>query len=70
VRHGGFEAKYPDAKGYVAASLPGYTRDGRTAYVSFFSGPGGIHGGPSGEFLFAYREGRWTLIWRRMSQAM
>jgi hypothetical protein len=60
---GEFGRKYPDVRAYLNVSLPGYSIDGKTACVQFHSGPGDIHAGPQGYFVFTHRDGRWRLKW-------
>lgn len=67
---GSFRGKYPDTKGYLFVSLPGYSKDAKTVGIHFDSGPGHIHGGPSGDYVFTYRSGRWVFRCRRLLHGM
>ncbi len=60
-----FIKKYPKAWGYVWASRPGYSKDGRSAAICFEGGPNGQHGLDWTYFLI--RNGkRWEVKWRHL----
>jgi hypothetical protein len=57
-----FSSQFPNARGYVAARLPGYSRDGLTALVYFSFGP--TAHGARGYYLLKKVRGRWEIIER------
>jgi len=60
-----FPKVFPSAKGWVRTRLPGYSADGRYAYVEC-----GLHPaahGASGYFMLRKENGQWTVFWRRVS---
>ena len=57
-----FEKKFPDAKGYVSAWLPGYSKDGNTAVVKVVFGP--TAHGATATYLLINQDGRWKVKWR------
>jgi hypothetical protein len=58
-----FLEKHPKARCWVAETLPGYSRDGRTAVVLFRIGPH-PHGAAWLYQLALFQE-RWNVAWRR-----
>lgn len=60
-----FETAYPDAKGWVEARLPGYSRDGRLAVVRGFVGP--TAHGATVTYLLEKDGETWTVRWRFLS---
>ncbi len=58
----GFSFQFPKARGYVETRLPGYSRDGLTALVSFSFGP--TAHGAVGFYLLKKVAGRWEIIER------
>lgn len=66
---GRFGREHPDVKALILAGLPGYSKDGRTAYVSFSYSPGGVHGS-GGSMIFRYIDGRWVVAWMRRGSNM
>ncbi len=58
-----FLKTYPTAWGYVWASHPGYSRDGKLAFVHLGGGPNGIHG-LYWEYMLARDKKRWVILWR------
>ena len=60
-----FLRKYPRAWGFVWASRPGYSKDGKSAAICFEGGPNGQHGMDWTYFLT--RNGkRWEVNWRHL----
>ena len=60
-----FIRKYPKAWGYVWASRPGYSKDGKSAAICFEGGPNGDHGMDWTYFL-ARNGNRWVVKWRHL----
>ncbi len=58
-----FNEKYPDARGYVKAWLPGFSKDGNTAVVRVRFGPS-AHGATA-TYMLIKQDGRWRVKWRR-----
>jgi hypothetical protein len=59
-----FERKYPEARGYVEAWLPGYSKDRQTAVLRLWYGP--TSHGATATYLLVKKGGRWTVVWSRM----
>jgi hypothetical protein len=59
-----FEKRFPDAKGYIKAWLPGYSRDGRTAVLRFRVGP--TPHGAVGTYFFEKSNGLWKVKWKHI----
>jgi hypothetical protein len=60
----GFYSRFPDASGYVETWLPGYSRDGQTALLSFTFGPN-PHGAV-GCYVLRKTNGCWKISERRI----
>jgi hypothetical protein len=60
----GFAAQFPNARGYVEPFLPGYSRDGQTAYFRFFFGP--PRRSAMGFYLLKKVKGRWEIAWKQL----
>jgi hypothetical protein len=58
----GFGGVFPDARGYVELSLPGYSRGGQTALFHFTFGP--TPHGAVGDYLLSRVKGRWEIVGR------
>lgn len=65
LRRDEFEEKYPDARGYAEAWLPGFSKDGRTAVLRAYFGP--TPHGATATYLLEKRDGRWTVVWRKVA---
>jgi hypothetical protein len=63
--YGEFERKYPDSAGYVEAWLPGYSKDGQTAILRASFGP--TPHGATTTYMLAWKNGRWTVVWRKVA---
>jgi hypothetical protein len=59
----GFERRYTKAWGYVRPHLPGYSKDGDSAFVIFDGGPNGMHG-LNWYYMLGWEGGRWVVRWR------
>jgi hypothetical protein len=57
-----FRNAYPDARGYVIAWLPGYSKDKKTALLHFLVGPS-AHGAV-GTYLLTSDGKKWAIKWR------
>jgi len=64
-RFGEFERKHPDARGYVEAWLPGYSKDGQTAVLRAWFGP--TSHGATATYMLANKKGRWAIVWRKVA---
>jgi hypothetical protein len=56
-----FAEAFPDARGYVQAFLPGYSRDGRLALFYFHFGP--TPHGAVGCYLISRETATWKIVW-------
>lgn len=65
VEFDSFEERYPDAKAFVFAWLPGYAKDGRTAILRFYFGP--TSHGATGIYFLTKVDGKWTIKWRSVA---
>ena len=64
-RFGKFEEKYPNAQAYVETWLPGYSKDGQSAVLRTSFGP--TPHGATATYMLAKKDGRWTVVWRKVS---
>jgi hypothetical protein len=60
-----FSGKYADARGYVEAWLPGYSKDRQTAVLRAWFGP--TAHGATVTYLLAKKKGKWTVVWRKVA---
>lgn len=58
------DTQFPKARGYVETRLPGYSRDGQNALLSFTFGP--TPHGAVGFYLLKRVNGRWEIIMRSL----
>ncbi len=61
-----FGGQFPNARGYVYAVLPGYSRDGREAVILFAFGPN--EHAAVGCYSLKRVNGRWEIVWREILQ--
>jgi hypothetical protein len=62
---GEFSSKYADARGYVEAWLPGYSKDRQTAVLRAWFGP--TAHGATVTYLLVKKKGKWTVGWRKVA---
>ena len=60
-----FGKKFPNAKAWVEAWLPAYSKDGTTALVRFWFGP--TPHGAAGTYMLIKEDGRWKVLWRSLA---
>ncbi|MCW3096805.1 MAG: hypothetical protein JWL77_2423 [Chthonomonadaceae bacterium] len=63
-----FKHDYPEAKGFISAWLPGYSKDRKTAVLHFMVGPG-AHGG-FGTYLLIHSGGQWKIKWSALRYSL
>jgi hypothetical protein len=61
-----FSSDFPKARGFVVASLPGYSRDGRTALMCFSTADPPAGNGRTGCYLLRKVKGRWEIVLKRL----
>ncbi len=66
---GDYRLRFPGACGYVVPHLPGYSKDGKTAFFHFSIPPLGEHPG-WGFYLLEKTEGRWTIARKHVGHAL
>lgn len=60
-----FEEVFPNARGWVSAWVPGYSKDGRTAVVRAQIGPAGHMATMTA--ILKNEGGKWAVVWRKYS---
>lgn len=60
-----FRTAYPQAKGFVTAWLPVYSKDGKAAVLRFWFGP--TDHGAAGTYLLVKEQGTWKVAWRDLA---
>jgi hypothetical protein len=60
-----FRARYPNARGYVEAWLPGYSKDGQAAVMR--GGVGPLDHGAVTTYMVVKKARRWAVLWRSVA---
>jgi hypothetical protein len=60
-----FWKAYPQAKGFVTAWLPVYSKDGKAAVLRFWFGP--TAHSATGTYLLVKEQGKWKVAWRSLA---